>query len=158
MAKISHIFRAPKRRLPMEELKEARMITDVGLEGCAHARPGGGPRQVLLVDRETLEAMDLQPGVIRENITTEGMDVNGLAMEQEVRIGEVRLQVSEICHPCDQLEKVRPGLRREMRGRRGRLCRVLEGGMIRRGDTIEKVSPAASAPSSGDSRSGLAAK
>jgi MOSC domain-containing protein YiiM len=158
MAKISHIFRAPKKRLPMEELQEARVITDVGLEGCAHARPGGGPRQVLLVDRETLEAMDLQPGVIRENITTEGMDVNGLAMEQEVRIGEVRLQVSEICHPCDQLEKIRPGLRREMRGRRGRLCRVLEGGMIRRGDTIEKVSSAASAPSSGDSRSGLAAK
>ena len=158
MAKISHIFRAPKKRLPMEELKEARVITDVGLEGCAHARPGGGPRQVLLVDRETLEAMDLQPGVIRENITTEGMDVNGLAMEQEVRIGEVRLQVSEICHPCDQLEKIRPGLRREMRGRRGRLCRVLKGGMIRRGDTIEKVSPAASAPSSGDSRSRFAAK
>jgi len=158
MAKVSHIFRAPKKRLPMEELKEARVITDVGLEGCAHARPGGGPRQVLLVDRETLEAMDLQPGVIRENITTEGMDVNGLAMEQEVRIGEVRLQVSEICHPCDQLEKIRPGLRREMQGRRGRLCRVLEGGMIRRGDTMEKVSPAASAPSSGDSRSGLAAK
>ena len=158
MAKIAHIFRAPKKRLPMEELEEARVITDVGLEGCAHARPGGGPRQVLLVDRETLEAMDLQPGVIRENITTEGMDVNGLATEQEVRIGEVRLQVSEICHPCDQLEKIQPGLRREMRGRRGRLCRVLEGGMIRRGDTIEKVSPAASAPSSGDSRSGLAAK
>jgi MOSC domain-containing protein YiiM len=158
MAKIAHIFRAPKKRLPMEELEEARVITDVGLEGCAHARPGGGPRQVLLVDRETLEAMDLQPGVIRENITTEGMDVNGLATEQEVRIGEVRLQVSEICHPCDQLEKTRPGLRREMRGRRGMLCRVLEGGMIRRGDTIERVSPAASAPSSGDSRSGLAAK
>ncbi|HXM92554.1 MAG TPA: MOSC domain-containing protein, partial [Candidatus Dormibacteraeota bacterium] len=79
-------------------------------------------------------------------------------MEQELRIGEVRLQVGEICHPCDQLEKVRPGLRREMRGRRGMLCRVLEGGMIRRGDTIEKVLPPASVPSSEDSRSGLAAK
>jgi hypothetical protein len=46
MAKVSHIFRAPKKRLPMEELKEARVITEVGLESCAHARPGGGPRQV----------------------------------------------------------------------------------------------------------------
>jgi len=158
MAKISHIFRAPKKRLPMEELEEVYVIREVGLEGCAHARAGGGPRQVLLVDRETLEAMDLRPGVIRENLTTEGMDVNGLAMKQELRIGEVRLQVGEICHPCDQLEKVRPGLRREMRGRRGMLCRVLEGGMIRRGDTIEKVLPTASVPSSEDSRSGLAAK
>jgi MOSC domain-containing protein YiiM len=157
MAKILHIFRAPKKRLPMEELEEVRVITDVGLEGCAHARPGSG-RQVLLVDRETLEAMDLRPGIVRENLTTDGIDVNGLPLQQELRIGEVRLQVSEICHPCDQLEKIRPGLRREMRGRRGMLCWVLEGGMIRRGDTIEKVKAAASLPFAEDSRSGLFAK
>jgi MOSC domain-containing protein YiiM len=158
MAKILHIFRAPKKRLPMEELEEVRVIANVGLEGCAHARPGGGPRQVLLVDRETLEAMDLRPGIVRENITTEGIDVNSLALNQVLRIGEVRLQVNEICHPCDQLEKIRPGLRREMRGRRGMLCRVLEGGMIRSGDTIEKVSAAASLPFAENSRSGLFAK
>jgi MOSC domain-containing protein YiiM len=157
MAKILHIFRAPKKRLPMEELEEVQVITNLGLEGCAHARPAS-TRQVLLVDRETLEAMDLRPGVIRENITTDGMDVNGLALKQELRIGEVRLQVSEICHPCDQLEKIRLGLRWEMRGRRGMLCRVLQGGMIRRGDTIEKVLPAATLPFAEDSRSGLAAK
>jgi MOSC domain-containing protein YiiM len=158
MAKILHIFRAPKKRLPMEELEEVRVITNVGLEGCGHARPGGGPRQVLLVDRETLEAMDLRPGIVRENITTAGIDVNSLAQHQVLRIGEVRLQVSEICHPCEQLEKIRPGLRREMRGRRGMLCRVLQGGIIRRGDTIEKVSAAASLPFAENSRIGLFAK
>ena len=158
MAKILHIFRAPKKRLPMEEIEEARMITNVGPEGCAHARPGGGPRQVLLVDRETLEAMELQPGIVRENITTDGIDVNSLVQNQLLRIGEVRLEVSEICHPCDQLERIRPGLRREMRGRRGMLCRVLEGGMIRRGDAIERVAPAATLQFAEDSRSRLAAK
>ena len=158
MANILHIFRALKKRLPMDEIEETRVIANVGLEGCAHARPGGGPRQVLLVDRETLEAMDLRPGVVRENITSEGIDVNSLAPKQELLIGEVRLQVSEICHPCDQLEKIRPGLRREMRGRRGMLCRVLEGGMIRRGDAIEKVAPAATLQFAEDSRSRLAAK
>jgi MOSC domain-containing protein YiiM len=158
MAKILHIFRAPKKRLPMEELEQVPVIANVGLTGCAHARPGGGPRQVLLLDRETLEAMDLRPGVVRENITTEGMDVNSLELQQELRIGEVRLQVSEVCHPCDQLEKIRPGLRREMRGRRGMLCRVLEGGTIRRGDTIEKVSPAATLPFAEELGSRLAAK
>ena len=158
MANILHIFRALKKRLPMDEIEETRVIANVGLEGCAHARPGGGPRQVLLVDRETLEAMDLRPGVVRENITSEGIDVNSLAPKQELLIGEVRLQVSEICHPCDQLEKIRPGLRREMRGRRGMLCRVLEGGMIRRGDTIEKVSAATTLPFAAGLGSGLAAK
>ena len=72
MAKIAHIFRAPKKRLPMEEIEEARVIQNKGLEGCAHARPDSD-RQVLLVDRETLEAMELRPGVTRENITTKGL-------------------------------------------------------------------------------------
>jgi MOSC domain-containing protein YiiM len=93
---------------------------------------------VLLVDRETLDAMDLLPGILRENITTEGMNVNGLALGQALRIGDVRLEVSAVCAPCDLMEKIRPGLRKELHGRRGMLCRVIEGGTIRRGDTIEK--------------------
>jgi MOSC domain-containing protein YiiM len=36
------------------------------------------------------------------------------------------------------MEKIRPGLRKELYGRRGMLCRVIGGGIIRRGDTIEK--------------------
>jgi MOSC domain-containing protein YiiM len=124
----------------MEELSETSAVTDSGFQGCAHARPGS-KRQVLLVDRETLEAMNLEPGITRENITTDGLNVNGLKAEQ-LRIGEARLEVSAICTPCDQLEKVRPGLRREMWGRRGMMCRVVEGGTIRRGDSIERVSSA----------------
>ena len=122
----------------MERLDVATLLRDSGVEGCAHARPGG-KRQVLLVDRETLEAMDLPPGVIRENITTEGIDVNGLVLGQRLRVGATLLEVSAVCTPCDQLEKVRPGLRREIYGRRGMLCKVIEGGAIRLGDPIEKL-------------------
>ena len=124
--------------MPMEELSEVTVVNDFGFDGCTHARPGG-KRQVLLVDRESLEAMDLKPGWIKENITTEGLDVNGLLPGQQLRIGPARLEVTAVCTPCDQLEKIRPGLRREIWGRRGMLCRVLEGGLIRRGDTIEKL-------------------
>jgi MOSC domain-containing protein YiiM len=139
MASVHSLFRAPKKRLPMEELQEAQVVNDFGLEGCAHARPGR-KRQVLLVDKETLEAMDLQPGILRENITTTGLNVNSLAIGQQLRVGKTLLEVSEICTPCDQMEKIRPGLRKELWGRRGMLCQVVEGGIIRRGDTIEKIS------------------
>jgi MOSC domain-containing protein YiiM len=123
----------------MEPLEQAIAIANRGLEGCAHAR-FGGKRQVLLVDRETLEAADLRPGAIRENITTEGINVNGLALGQRLRVGDkVTLEVSAVCTPCDQLEKVRPGLRRELYGRRGMLCRVIEGGVLRPGDSVEKI-------------------
>ncbi len=139
MARIQNLFRAPKKRLPMEELTEVRAVADAGFEGCAHAR-SSQKRQVLLVDRETLEAMDLRPGIIRENITTDGLNVNGLQIGQLLRVGEARLEVSAVCTPCDQMEAIRPGLRKELWGRRGMLCRVLEGGVIRRGDSIEKLS------------------
>jgi MOSC domain-containing protein YiiM len=84
--------------------------------------------------------MNLSPGIIRENITTSGLNVNGLEIGQKLRVGETRLEVSAVCTPCDQLEKIRPGLRREIWGRRGMLCRVIEGGIIRRGDPIKKLS------------------
>lgn len=122
----------------MEKLEFANLLADTGVEGCAHNRPGGR-RQVLLVDQETLEAMQLAPGLIRENITTEGIDVNGLPAGQRLRVGAALLEVSAVCTPCDQLEKVRPGLRREIYGRRGTLCRVIEGGVIRPGDPIQKL-------------------
>ncbi|HKM65821.1 MAG TPA: MOSC domain-containing protein [Candidatus Acidoferrum sp.] len=135
MARAIHLFRAPERRAPMEELPEVMAVEDVGLEGCAHARPKG-KRQVLLMDRETLELFGLAPGIVRENVTTEGLDVNGLAIGERLRIGEVELQVSAPCGPCEQIEALRPGLQAAMEGKRGTLCKVVRGGMLRRGDEI----------------------
>lgn len=139
MANVLHLFRALRRRLPMEEIAEVRAMEDSGLEGCAHARTGS-PRQVLLMDSETLELMELSPGIIRENITTRGINVNGLDAGQRLQVGDAQLEVSMVCTPCDMLEKIRPGLRRELRGRRGMLCRVIAGGVIRQGDRIERIS------------------
>ena len=138
MASVHNLFRAPKKNVPMEELHVARLVADFGFEGCAHAKADSG-RQVLVVDRETLEAMDLTPGILRENITSDGLNVNSLQIGQHLRIGGVRLEVTMVCTPCSQMERIRPGLRKELWGRRGMLCRVLEGGIIRPGDLIEKL-------------------
>jgi MOSC domain-containing protein YiiM len=122
----------------MQPLESAILVRDSGMEGCAHAR-SGGKRQILIIDLETLDAVELAPGVVRENITTEGINVNGLALGERLRVGPAVLEVSAVCTPCDQLEKVRPGLRRELYGRRGMLCKVIEGGAVRPGDVIERV-------------------
>jgi MOSC domain-containing protein YiiM len=122
----------------MEELPTVRMIENTGLEGCAHARPNG-KRQVLLVDIETLREMDLSPGIIRENITTEGLDVNGLALGQKLKVGEVELVVSVVCEPCEQIEALRTGLMDAMVGKRGMLCRVTSGGTVKAGDEIRLI-------------------
>jgi len=122
----------------MEQLSEAQALPNFGFKGCAHAR-AESKRQVLLVDRESLDALNLAPGIIRENITTEGLNVNGLQEGESLRIGQATLQVSMVCTPCGQMEDIRPGLRKEIRGRRGMLCRVIRGGTIRQGDAIEKL-------------------
>jgi MOSC domain-containing protein YiiM len=136
VAKIVNLFRAPKRRVAMEELSEARVVGNAGFDRCAHARPAG-KRQVLLMDIETLRAMDLVPGMVRENITTEGLEVNALKAGQRLRVGEVELEVTLVCQPCEQIEKLRAGLEEQMLGRRGMLCRVLRGGMVKPGDSID---------------------
>ena len=143
MASVAHLFRAAQHRLPMAGLDQAEAIAAFGFTGCVHGKKNG-VRQILLVDFETLDAMGLEPGIIRENITTQGLNVNSLVIGEQLRIGEALLQVSAVCTPCDQLELVRTGLRREIYGRRGMLCRVVEGGTIRVGDAIERVVAAAS--------------
>jgi MOSC domain-containing protein YiiM len=119
----------------MEELAEAKVLRNAGLEGCAHARPDGN-RQLLLVDVETLRKFALPPGMIRENITTEGLHVNGLAIGQKLRVGELELVVSLVCEPCEQIAAIRSGLQEAMVGQRGMLCRVLRGGLVKVGDEI----------------------
>src|ERR1700745_3003423 len=47
MPSVAHLFRAPKRRLPMEEVETVEVVADLGFAACAHARKGGS-RQVLL--------------------------------------------------------------------------------------------------------------
>jgi len=153
MAQVHKLFRAPRRGWPMEELFAAEAVTDVGLAGCAHARPGG-KRQLLLVDRETLDALELPPGTIRENVTTEGVNVNGLEVGETLRVGQALLEVTMICTPCGLMDKIRQGLRREIRGRRGMLCRVVQGGLIHPGDTVERIPAATPAEAAANSRTG----
>ena len=138
MPRVLKLFRAPKRGFPMEELPEVTAIQDFGFEGCSHKSPGA-QRQVLLVDRETLDALELGPGMIRENITTEGLNVNGLQPGESLRVGQALLEVTMACTPCGQMEGLRPGLRKEIRGRRGMFCRVVKAGTIRQGDAIDKL-------------------
>jgi cyclic pyranopterin monophosphate synthase len=104
MASVHNLFRAPKKHLPMEQLREAQILVDFGLEGCSHAQSGGN-RQVLLVDRETLEAVELQPGMLRENITTDGLNVNSLRIGQRLGIGEARREATMACTPCSHMER-----------------------------------------------------
>ncbi len=138
MAEVLHLFTCLVHRFPMQEHDEIEVIRDKGFKGCIHGRPGS-KRQVSLMDRETLDKFRLAPGVVKENITTQGLNVQALATGNILRIGDVVMQITGPCDPCARMDEIRMGLQEELRGQRGWLCRVKEGGTIRRGDRIEVV-------------------
>jgi MOSC domain-containing protein YiiM len=135
---VAALFVSPLKGQPMESRREVLARANHGLDGCAHARPAGS-RQVLLLDSETLQEFSVAPGSLKENITTVGLDVPGLAPGTRLRLGEVLLEVTKLCTPCAFVDSVQPGLREKLQTRRGMLARVLEGGAIRVGDPIRVV-------------------
>jgi|ERR1700675_247119 len=144
MPEVVHLFVCLVHRFPMKELEEADAIQDKGFGGCIHGRTGS-KRQVLLMDDETLNRFGLTPGIVKENITTRGIDFQTLAVGQRLRIGEALFEISTPCDPCSRMDEIRMGLEQELWGQRGWLCRVVEGGKLRRDDHIEVLAPVASA-------------
>ncbi|MEK6225000.1 MAG: MOSC domain-containing protein [Chloroflexota bacterium] len=113
-----------------------------GLEGDVHAHRSS--RAVLVIDRATLEALELAPGDLREEITIEGLsDVTNLPVDSELRVGGVTLRVNGACEPCTHIGELlsvpdREAFRQSLLGRRGALCTVSAvSGPIRVGDPVE---------------------
>lgn len=136
MAHVIAIHRSAEHRAPMEKLDSVRIIEDYGLEGDRQARKGRRG-QVLLMPGEVLESLDVQPGQVRENLTTQGIDVMTIPLGARLKVGEALLEITKPATPCDHMDAVRPGLQQELAGQRGMLARVLEGGQVRKGDAIE---------------------
>ena len=137
MAEIVGIWRSPKRREAMEPLERARVYENEGVEGCAHRR--GGKRNVLFVAAEDLEALDVPPGAVKENFTVRGAEVMGWRIGRRFEIGDAEFEISMVCDPCLNMEKIRPGLQAELEGRRGMLARVLRTGDVALGDEIRPL-------------------
>ena len=148
MAQVSNVFIAVERRKVMKPADQALAVADRGLQGCVHGR-AGSKRQVLLVDIETLNEFGLLPGMIRENITTAGLNMLELRPGQRLCVGEAVLEVTLPCEPCSRMDEIRMGLQKELENRRGLLCRVIEGGRISRGDAIEILSMSLNATNGG---------
>ncbi len=132
------LYVSPAKGEAMLGRPEVEAVADHGFADDAHARPGGS-RQVLLMDSETLRALAVKPGAVKENITTLGLNLQALAAGTRLQVGDATLEITKPCTPCDNMNRIRPGLSQELEGRRGMLARVLTGGKIRVGDPIEIV-------------------
>lgn len=115
---------------------------------------GGAQKAVYAVSREELDwwegelGRELPDGVFGENLTTRGLDVEALLVNQQLRVGEqVVLEVSVPRTPCATFQRHmgEPGWVRRFtgRGRSGTYLRVVVPGTVRAGDRIEVLEPPA---------------
>ena len=127
------------RKLPQAE---GRLIADFGLEGDRHA--GRPLRQVSILNAETVTelagaGMPVEPGVLGENITVEGVPVMQLDEGTRLRVGEAELEITGDRPACRELLGVHEDALKAMVGRTGKMARVVRGGTVRPGDPIELI-------------------
>ncbi len=135
-AAVMALWTSPGKGRPVHQVEQVRAVENHGLEGCAHAGADSA-RQVLLVESEVLAQLGVEPGQLKENITTAGLALKELRPGTLLRIGaEVVLEVTRPCHPCRKLESIRRGVADQLMGRRGLLTVVHTAGRLHVGDPI----------------------
>jgi len=133
---IVNLHLARVKETPSDPVQAATAISNQGLEGDRSCKPGA-LRQVLVMDKETLDELDLSPGQIKENITTTGLDLSQTKAGQVLFIGDqVTMELVGECEPCGNMDAIRQGLQAKLNHRRGMLAQVINGGPISVGDSV----------------------
>ena len=138
---IKAISISEKRGQLKTEVPEANLIRNHGVENDGHA--GEWSRQVTCLDWASVQKANREhglsagPGDFAENILIEGMDLSGLTVGSRMELGTSAIlevaQIGKEDHPSIVSEtfgiSLLPG--------EGLFCRVIEGGLIRKGDPVE---------------------
>jgi MOSC domain-containing protein YiiM len=123
-----------------KEVAEANVIENHGLENDGHAGPWG--RQITCLDWASVQKanrehnINIGPGDFAENILIEGLDLTSVKPGNKLQLGNsVVLEVTQIGkedHPSIVLETFGISLLPS----EGLFCRVINGGKIKKGDTV----------------------
>lgn len=135
------IARREATKVPMEEIDSVEVSEAAGLAGDFRGRTKD--RQVTVLAREAWEAACRELGrelswtTRRANLLVEGLDLVQTA-GAVLRIGDVRLAITQETDPCAVMDRQCQGLRQALTPawRGGVSCRVEAGGRIRRGDPL----------------------
>ena len=126
-------------REPMSVVERAEVKAGEGLVGDRHAKRESS-RQILLMDRAIMDALEVEPGQLRENMTIEGLSLFDLEKGQKLRVGDsLEFQIGELCDPCQNMDRIRPGLRAKIEGQRGLFVSPLGSGEVKLGDEVAIV-------------------
>lgn len=148
--------------VPKYPVEAVELVEDFGIPGDYHAgkfvrhrylarldptKPNH--RHVLITDTTIFadvarRGIDLEPGMMAENIVVDGVSVMALPLGTQIEIGGALVELTEKRDPCGQLNASHPRLFEVVStGEDGQVCwnagmfaRILRGGWVRPGDPV----------------------
>ena len=139
--KILNIFIGSQKGAGKIAVAQAELISTHGISGDHHA--GIKPqRQISLFAAEILHeiqaaGIEISAEELSTNLLTEGIALDALPTGTRLQIGSAVIEISEARKPCGALTKLDKRLPKATYLRCGQFARVLVGGQISTGETIE---------------------
>jgi len=141
IGKVVAISISKQKGIPKENVQEALLIKEHGIEGDAHA--GKWHRQVSFLAVESIDKMrkaglpKLRPGAFAENITTEFLVLPEFEIGSKLQIGkDTLLEITQIGKECHSRCAIYETVGDCVMPREGIFAKVIEGGNISVGDEI----------------------
>jgi MOSC domain-containing protein YiiM len=119
---------------------EVELVKDLGISGDFHAK--GGDRQVSLLASESIAKMrekglTLDDGAFGENIITEGINLISLNIGRHLKIANTEIEITKIGKECVKRCEIYYQTGDCIMPREGVFAKVLNGGVIKKGDEIK---------------------
>lgn len=145
VGKVLAVCASEKKGMRKKDIGRGLLVVEHGLEGDAHA--GKWHRQVSLLAMESIRKMvekglKVGPGDFAENLTTEGLDLPALPVGTRLRllhegVPGALLEVTQIGKVCHTRCAIYQQAGDCVMPREGLFVRVLEGGEVAVGDSLE---------------------
>lgn len=136
-----HVAKAT--RLPMRAVESVEVEAGKGIVGDRYH--GTKHRHVTVQSQDDLDtASGIHGSEVLAELTRRNVTISDGPVPRDpgarLRIGPVLLEVVRVAAPCKLLDDtIGRGAQEALRRRGGSVCRVLEGGLVAVGDTVEMV-------------------
>ena len=142
MGKLLQIAIRDASRAPLQHPETATITAETGITGDFRGTVAN--RQVTILSREAWEnackdlGVDIDWTARRANLLIEGIDLNETT-GQQISIGDIVLEITGETTPCPRMDEAYQGLQNALGPdwRAGATCKVLTGGQISVGDSVQ---------------------
>ena len=138
--KVVAVCTSAERGMQKSAVERAELIEGLGIKDDAHA--GRGHRQVSLLSTDSIEqirsrGIDTFPGIFGENLVVDGLELMSLPVRTVLSVGEALIEITQIGKECHSRCAIYDQAGDCVMPREGVFAKVLDGGFVSPGDSVE---------------------